>query len=72
MDDAVYLNRKARMLEDDKKREISVDQKCEEIMLWIRKMLKAWNEAIEQKYNTEDKKRTATARQAISVYKLSC
>jgi len=65
MDDMNYRNRKIRILEDDKTREISVEQKCDEIMLWVKKVLKAWGEGVEQKYNTEEKKKSSQGKKAI-------
>lgn len=71
MDDMLYRSRKTRLLEDDKGKDISMEQKCDEIMLWGKKVLKAWNEAIEQKYNTEDKKKSQQGKKSIEVYRLS-
>lgn len=50
---------------------MSIEQKCDEIMLWGKKVLKAWNEAIEQKYNTEDKKKSQQGKKSIETYRLS-
>lgn len=72
MDDMNYRSRKMRILEDDRTRDISVGQKCDEMMLWIKKVLKAWGETLEQKYNTEDKKKSSAGKKAVEIYRLSC
>lgn len=52
MDDMTYRARKMRILDEDKNKEISLEQKCDEIMLWAKKVIRAWSENIEQLYNT--------------------
>jgi hypothetical protein len=34
-------------------------------MLWVKKVLKAWGESVEQKYNTEEKKKSSQGKKAI-------
>jgi hypothetical protein len=41
-------------------------------MLWIKKVLKAWGEQLEQKYNTEERKKSSMGKKAIETYRLSC
>lgn len=32
----------------------TIDNMCDEIFLWIHKILRDWNRALQQKYNTEE------------------
>ena len=36
------------------KGELPFEKMCDEITLWVYKILRDWNRALEQKYNTEE------------------
>lgn len=49
LDDSNFRERKCEMIKKEGEREIG--EMCDEIFLWIKKVLRAWGEALEQKYH---------------------
>ncbi len=51
-DDVHYIKKKLDMVTREQE-SVPFDSMCDEIFLWIHKILRDWHRALEQKYNTE-------------------
>jgi hypothetical protein len=62
MDEGTYRAKKLKMLESNKDKEITLAEKCDQILLWSKKILKVWVETLEYRYNTQEAKKSKTGR----------
>ena len=54
-DDPQYIERKKEMIKKEEET-ISFEQMCDEVYLWIQKVLRDWSEVLDEKYSTEELK----------------
>ena len=52
MDEVPFRTKKLKMLEANKSKDIPLADKCDQILLWCKKILKVWAEALEHRYNS--------------------
>lgn len=57
------------MIQSEKDKEVSLADKCDQIMLWCKKILRIWFQTLELRYPTQESKKTKISQDAYRLYR---